>query len=58
MLVPCLFIVKVLIKAKGIFYVFSLQYQRCEPKGSKGAAAPSPPADIQRHLCEAQQGIN
>ena len=34
------------------------RYQRCEPKGSKGAAAPSPPADLQRHLCEAQQGIN
>ena len=58
MLVPCLFIVKSVMKAKGIFCVFSLQHQRCEPKGSKGAAATSPPADLQWHLCEAQQGIN
>ena len=28
------------------------RHQRCEPKGSKGAAA------LQWHLCEAQQGIS
>ena len=34
------------------------RHQRCESKGSKGAAATSPLADLQWHLCEAQQGIN
>ena len=33
-------------------------YQLCEPKGLKGATAPSPPPNLQWHLCEAQQGIN
>ena len=33
-------------------------YQPCEPEGSKGATAPSPPSDLQSHLCEAQQGIS
>ena len=30
---------------------FSLQYQWCEPKGPKGAAASSPSPDLQWHLC-------
>ena len=34
------------------------RYQRCDPKGSKGAAATLPPANLQWHLCEAQQGIS